>query len=131
MSETKSKPAASQSGDTAMRDILVRLSAEIEHAVEQLVAIEIAVSVMSEHLCHLDSPVMQNIQQVDKVRQSLEALSGFTADIAEQVPRSLIVDCGEAANRIKLSDLARRLLAGASAANTGKPMDYGEVDLFV
>ena len=123
--------AGATSSDTSLKALLAQFAVEIHHAAERLAAIEVAISDMSDHVVGLELESMQNIQQIDKIRQSLEALSGCAADVSRQIPDALLVDCGEAVGRIKLAALAERLRTGMNDTTVVKPVAEGELDLFV
>jgi hypothetical protein len=95
-------------------DALQRMAAEMECAVDGMI---------ERHAGTLDAASMRNLQLLDILGQSLQALATFAGNAAALASPAWRLDGGAAAADLTLASLAQRLAAGegdaASAAADG------------
>ena len=83
------------------------MAADMESSVDDMI---------ERHAGALDARSIQNLQLLDILNQTLQALSAFADDTAALVPPEWTVDGAAATAHLKLASLAQRLSKGSGAA---------------
>ncbi len=111
-----------------MGELLARVGRELGQLSGRLGRVETLVAPLILAAARSDAQLVRQIQDLDHIRQKVEALADFLAALALVAPDQLLVDASAAARFVSLADLAARLTlsddAGARAA------DWGECELF-
>ena len=110
-----------------LSDVLRQVSAELVEQALQLTLIEQAVGALSARVTGLDQQLLHELQHLDAVRQSVDALAAFAADLAGLLPADWQTDVGPAVAPVKLARMAERL-RGMTELTAAFP--HGDVELF-
>jgi len=90
------------------------------HELEDVVGHAITTAKSTEEL------QMSELQQLDHVRQKIEGAAGFLIALTKALPHEWLVNAGQAARGVAMSDLARRL-AGTHTLEMTPPAPVVEV----
>lgn len=114
----------------SMQDVLKRVSAELSLQARQLEHVEQAIGALAERVTVLDPDVLLELQHVDAVRQTMEALAAFSGELADLVSSGWAVDATTAVGRIQLSALAGRLNGEGNDVLSSERHHLDHVELF-
>lgn len=123
-----SKPDAG-SLQASMTDVLGRVGHELLQLSGSLGQLEALIGPLILQAARRDAHLVRQIQDLDHVRQKMQALAEFVAALAHVAPESCLVDTAAAARLVNLADLAVRLTFsdGDRAAHEG---ELGDCELF-
>jgi hypothetical protein len=91
------------------------------HELEDVVGHAITTAKTTEEL------QIEELQQLDRVRQKIEGAAGFLNALTQILPHDWVVDAGHAAKTVAMSDLARRLGGHQDLAHAGSSDDPYEL----
>jgi hypothetical protein len=92
-----------------LSSVFLQLSAELETLCHIVRNIEESVSEKSLVIPNTDPQIVANLQKIDSLLQTAEALAEFTKKMAVEFPFDYSADVGFATESILLSDLKTRL----------------------
>jgi hypothetical protein len=112
----------------AVKDVFARLGTELHALARLLSGVERALAELTSTSALMPKEasmvLVQDLQALDLILQSLDSLSQFSARLSEAMMSPVTVDVGPAASAITLSDLASRLtrqpMADVPAAQNGE-----------
>lgn len=112
-----------------MSEILARAGHELGRLSGRLGRVENLLGPLILEAARRDALLVSNIQDLDHIRQNVEALADFLVALALIAPDRLLVDASGPAELVKLADLAARLtLADHGAGDDGA--EWGDFELF-
>ena len=88
---------------------IARAGAELHAVVSMLHELEDVVGHAITSAKSTQELQIEELQQLDRVRQKIEGAAGFLNALTEALPREWLVDAGHAARSVSMSDLASRL----------------------
>ncbi|MFN3954097.1 MAG: hypothetical protein ACK4LQ_06545 [Pararhodobacter sp.] len=113
-----------------LKSVLLNAAREIERLSELAREIDEAVGTVSLSGAQIPLSQAQTLQRVDLLRQSLECMTEFIGQVAQQSNEGANICADAAVRNIPLRDLARNLVAGPVGAAGGAAADGGQETLF-
>jgi hypothetical protein len=123
---TRAMPAANDSDDVPMADLIDRMAAEFL----DLSSVAESLQGLPQRFDHLDSGEIELLQGMDLLSQRLQGLASFAQALATLVPRDWQLDVAPAAAVITLSDLQNRLAGSCRLPGIPPRAHDDELDLF-
>ncbi|VTZ27653.1 conserved hypothetical protein [Methylocella tundrae] len=123
-----SKPDAG-SLHAPMADVLDRVAYELSQLSGSLSHVETLVGPLILKAARRDAQLVRQIQDLDHIRQKMQALADFLAALALGAPDQCRVDAIAAARLINLADLAARLTF-SDADKAARQGEWGDCELF-
>ncbi len=112
-----------------MSDVLARVGHELGQLSHRLGHIEALVGPLILAAARRDGRLVSQIQDLDHIRQKIEALADFLLAVGLVAPDQWRIDANAAARLVTLADLAARLTFSAEAADRGAG-EWGDCELF-
>ena len=109
--------------------VLRQVEVEMQGLARKLATIEIVIGDVASQVTGLDPVIMHELQHIDAVRQSIEALSSFVGAVSAQTPATYVVDISTALRSVRLSAMAERLETPGAHAGDDQTA-YGDFELF-
>jgi len=121
---------APETGAAEMSRILNQIGLELRHLVEVMEPVEDAVGRLASSATVHDRIAIEELQNLDRVCQTMAGLASFLGALALTVPRNWHVDARGASQNVRLSALARRLGAASDAFHPEEQGHHGDCEIF-
>lgn len=113
-----------------LSSVMAQIGAELRMLVAAFGAVEAAVDAIVAESHRKDARTVRDLQNLDLLAQSLQALATFTEDLSASVPQAWQVDTATAARSLTLAALARRLRLSSIAPAADHKPTTSELEMF-
>jgi hypothetical protein len=115
-----------QGGDVPVANVLLTVSNEIRMLSDSAADLQNLIGNLVVAGAFAGSQSIYQLQSLDRLCQNLGAVADFLHELSEGAPIDWKIDAADAAQRIKLADVAQRLAGGgAEDQETGEFEDFG------
>lgn len=110
--------------------LLSQMGVELKRAAATLADIELAVGLVVTAAGRADARMLVELQAIDHLHQTLQALAEFASDIAADAPEDWQIDVDGVARSLKLDALAKRLALAPAGATTDRHVAMSDLEIF-
>ena len=124
---TSGSPNASDARLEPVALAIARVGSELDAIVAMINGLEDVVGHAITSAKSTKELQIEELQQLDRVRQKIEGAAGFLTALTEKLPHDWLVDAHHAARGVQMSDLARRLGGTQGLPDHSEPDDVYEL----